>query len=41
MVALRQAKNAIIERLNTIFTGVTHHGGTGFIPQKKDGKMTE
>lgn len=40
MIALRQAKNAIIERLNTVFTGVIHHGGIGFIQQKKDEKMT-
>ncbi|ENI0960000.1 hypothetical protein ACAX78_003655 [Proteus mirabilis] len=41
MTVLRQEKNAIIEKLNTVFTGVTHHGGTGFIQPKKDGEMTE
>ncbi len=41
MTVLRQKKSAIIEKLNTVFTGVIHHGGTGFIQPKKDGKMTE
>lgn len=40
MTALRLEKSAIIEKLNTVFTGVIHHGGTGFIQLKKDGKMT-
>lgn len=40
MTVLRQEKSAIIEKLNTVFTGVTHHGGTGFIQPKKDGEMT-
>lgn len=31
-------KSAIIEKLNTVFTGVIHHGGTGFIQQKKTGR---
>jgi len=41
MIALRQEKNAIIEKLNTVFTGVIHHGGTEFIQQKKDEEMTK
>ncbi|ELZ5052510.1 hypothetical protein UYK15_004492 [Enterobacter asburiae] len=41
MTVLRQEKSAIIEKLNTVFTGVIHHGGTGFIQPKKDGEMTE
>ncbi len=41
MTVPRLEKNAITEKLNTVFTGVIHHGGTGFIQQKKDGKMTE
>ncbi len=40
MTVLRQEKSAIIEKLNTVFTGVIHHGGTGFIQPKKDGTMT-
>lgn len=41
MTVLRQEKSAIIEKLNTVFTGVIHHGGTRFIQPKKDGEMTE
>jgi len=41
MTVPQQEKNAIIEKFNTVFTGVIHHGGTGFIQQKKDGEMTE
>lgn len=41
MTVLRQEKNAIIKKLNTIFIHVIHHGGTGFIQSKKDGEMTE
>ena len=41
MTVLRQEKSAIIEKLNTVFTGVIHHGGTEFIQPKKDGEMTE
>jgi hypothetical protein len=29
------------QKLNTVFIRVIHHGGTGFIQQKKDGKMTK
>ena len=41
MTVLRQEKSVIIEKLNTVFTGVIHHGGTEFIQPKKDGEMTE
>ncbi|HEJ9470414.1 TPA: hypothetical protein SMM89_003616 [Proteus mirabilis] len=41
MTVLRQEKSAIIEKLNTVFTGVIHHGGTEFTQPKKDGEMTE
>jgi len=33
-------KNAIAEKLNTVFIIVIHHGGTGFT-QQKNGGMTE
>lgn len=41
MTVLRQEKSVIIEKLNTVFTGVIHHGGTEFTQPKKDGEMTE
>lgn len=35
MTALRLEKSVIIEKLNAVFTGVIHLGGTEFIQQKR------